>query len=102
MDKELNLKYKDELKDLTITQGQILVKLINRETGRDAYSLIKELKGGFNARMYQTAFGFIDNNLKTQYDPYGVDKDIEMIVSELEKKYTQHAIQLQTKPREKK
>jgi hypothetical protein len=88
LDKELNMRFKDELKDLSVTQGQILVKLINRQTGKDVYSLLKELKGGFNARMYQTAFKFFDNNLKTQYDPYGADKDIEMIVQDLEQRYT--------------
>lgn len=87
LDAELNKKYKDELKEFSTSEGQILVKLINRETGRDVYSLIKELKGGFNARMYQTAFKFFDNNLKTQYDPFGADKDIELIVQDLERRY---------------
>lgn len=84
LDIELNSKFKEELKSLSTTQGKILVKLINRQTGRSAYELIKELKGGTNARMYQTAFSFIDNDLKTQYDPFGADKDIEMIVREIE------------------
>lgn len=92
LDAELNKRYKDELKELSTSQGQILVKLINRETGRDVYSLVKELKGGFNARMYQTAFKFFDNNLKMQYDPFGVDKDIEMIVKDFEQRYMNRRI----------
>ncbi len=84
LDIELNSKFKDELKNLSETQGKILVKLVNRQTGRKVYDIIKELKGGVNARFYQTAFSFIDNDLKTQYDPFGVDKDIEMIVKEIE------------------
>lgn len=91
LDIELNSKFKEELKNLTQNQGKILVKLINRQTGRSAYELIKELKGGANARMYQTAFSFIDNDLKTQYDPFGKDRDIEMIVQEIEASgYFQH------------
>lgn len=84
--KAMNDRFKNELKDLTITQGKILVKLINRETGRDCYDVIKELKGGFNARISQTMAYFFDNDLKAQYDPYGSDRDIEMIVREIESK----------------
>ncbi len=86
VEKEMNAKFKNELKDLSISQGQILVKLINRETGKDCYSVIKDLKGGLNARIYQTAAQLFDNSLKNQYDPYGKDKDIEMIVQEIESK----------------
>jgi|SRR5690606_9407916 len=96
VEKEMNAKFKDELKDLSISQGQILVKLINRETGRDCYSVIKDLKGGFNARIYQTAAQLFNNSLKNQYDPYGEDKDIEMIVQEIESKnYYRYQYKLQ-------
>lgn len=84
VEKEMNQRFKGELKNLSITQGKILVKLINRQTGRDVYDIIKDVKGGFNARIYQTTAFFFDNNLKNQYDPYGEDKDIEMIVKEIE------------------
>ncbi len=98
LDKELNERFKDELKNLSVNQGKILVKLVNRETGRDVYSILKELKGGVNARVYQTAFKFIDNNLKTKYDPEGEDKDIERIVLELERQqYKQYLLSLESK-----
>lgn len=84
VEKEMNSRFKGELKNLSMTQGKILVKLINRQTGREVYDIIKEVKGGFNARIYQTTAFFFDNNLKKQYDPYGDDKDIEMIVKEIE------------------
>ena len=84
VEKEMNSRFKGELKNLSITQGKILVKLINRQTGRDVYDIVKDVKGGFNARIYQTTAFFFDNNLKKQYDPFGEDKDIEMIVKELE------------------
>lgn len=102
LDIELNSKFKDELKDLSTTQGRILVKLVNRQTGRRVYDIIKELQGGTNARFYQTALSFVDNDLKTQYDPFGVDKDIEMIVRELEAgDYFQHQ-KISVKPSAKK
>ncbi len=95
IEKEMNNRFKGELKDLSITQGKILVKLINRQTGRDCYSVIKDLKGGLNARIFQTTAFFFDNNLKQQYDPYGQDKDIELIVQEIESKsYYKHLYQL--------
>lgn len=98
VEKEMNARFKDELKNLSMTQGKILVKLINRQTGRDCYSVIKEIKGGLNARIYQTAAFFFDNDLKKQYDPFGTDKDIEMIVKEIEaKNYYQYQYQLQQK-----
>jgi hypothetical protein len=98
VEQEMNAKFKDELKNLSMTQGQILVKLINRQTGRDCYSVIKEIKGGLNARIYQTAAFFFDNDLKAQYDPYNKDKDIEMIVQEIESKnYFQYQYQQQQK-----
>lgn len=81
---EMKAKFKDQLKDLTMTQGLILVKLINRQTGRDCYDIIKEIKGGFNARISQTAASLFNNNLKAQYDPYGEDSQIEAIVQEIE------------------
>lgn len=80
----LSSQFKDELKNLTVTQGQILVKLINRETGRKSYDIIRQLKGGLNARMYQTTAFFFSHNLKSQYDPFGEDADIEHIVKEIE------------------
>lgn len=83
---EMKARFKNELQDLTMTQGLILVKLINRQTGRDCYSIIKELRGGFNARISQTVATLFDNNLKTQYEPYGADSQIEAIVQEIEAK----------------
>lgn len=98
VEKEMNDKFKDQLKNLSMTQGQILVKLINRQTGRDCYSVIKEIKGGLNARIYQTAAFFFDNDLKAQYDPYGKDRDIEIIVQEIESKnYYQYQMAQQQK-----
>lgn len=94
IEKQLNSRFKGELEDLTITQGQILVKLIDRQTGQNCFHIIKELKGGFNAFIWQSVALIFSNNLKREYDPYDRDKDIETIVQEIEA-YNAHKYQLQ-------
>ncbi len=84
IERELNRRWKGELEDLTITQGQLLVKLIDRETGKNCFSIIKEMKGGFTATVWQGVALLFSNNLKREYDPWGDDKDIEAIVQEIE------------------
>lgn len=84
LEKELNRQFKGELEELTISQGQVLVKLINRQTGKNCFSIIQELKGGFSAVVWQSVALLFSNNLKREYDPEGRDKDIELIVQELE------------------
>jgi len=91
VEKELNKRFKGELEDLTITQGQILVKLIDRQTGKNCFSIIKELKGGFSAVIWQSVALLFSNNLKREYDPYDRDKDIEAVVQEIEQRgYYRH------------
>lgn len=87
IEKELNKRFKGELEELTITQGQLLVKLINRQTGKNCYSIIRELKGGFSAVVWQSVALIFSNNLKREYDPYDRDKEIEAIVADLEANY---------------
>jgi hypothetical protein len=84
LEKELNNHFKGELENLSITQGQILVRLIDRQTGKNCYSIVKELKGGFSAVVWQSVALLFSNNLKREYDPTDRDKDIEDIVKELE------------------
>ena len=81
---ELNRRFKDELKNLSISQGQVLVKLIARQTGRPCYTIIKDLKGGFNAGIFQAVALLFDNNLRNHYDALGEDANIESIVQEIE------------------
>lgn len=87
VEKDLNARFKGELTDLTITQGQILVKLINRQTGKNCFGIIKELKGGFSAVVWQSVALLFSNNLKKEYDPQERDRDIELVVRELEATY---------------
>ena len=83
-ERELNRRFKDELTNLTISQGQVLVKLIARQTGRPCYNIIKDLKGGINATIFQGMALLFDNNLRNNYDPQGEDAVIEQLVQEIE------------------
>ena len=96
IERELNKRFKGELQNLTITQGQILVKLISRQTGRNCFSIIKEVKGGFNAFVWQGVALLFSNNLKREYDPYERDRDIEAIVRDLETdNYYRYQVEMQ-------
>jgi hypothetical protein len=77
---ELRAQYEEQLKQLTITQGRLLIKLIDRETGQTTYSLVKELRGSFSAVFWQTIARFFGTNLKSKYDPQGEDKLTEEIL----------------------
>lgn len=81
---ELNRQFKGELENMTISQGQVLVKLIARQTGKPCYQIVKELKGGFNAGIWQAVALLFNNNLRNTYDATGEDAVIESIVMEIE------------------
>ncbi|MEN8155401.1 MAG: DUF4294 domain-containing protein [Bacteroidota bacterium] len=83
-EKEIMDKFEQEVKRLTVTQGIILVKLIDRETGHTSYEVIKDLKGGITAFFWQGIARFFGNNLKAEYDPDGEDLLIEDIVQGIE------------------
>ncbi len=85
-EKELFGKYKNEIENLTINEGQVLVKLIARQTGKSCYEIIREMKSGFNARLWQTVAILFDNNLKADYAPLAKDSLIEKFVLEIESK----------------
>lgn len=84
-EKEINEKYGGDLKKLTFSQGKILIKLIDRETGNSSYSLVRELRGNFTAFFYQAFARIWGYNLKVKYDPEGKDKQIETIVKMIER-----------------
>lgn len=86
-EKELRKEFTDKLTNLSVYQGKVLMKLINRETGNNCYEIIQEYKGGFTATIYQTVAIVFGSNLKQAYNPIDKDKDIETIVQELEKMY---------------
>ena len=78
-DAEIKNMFNTEVKELTITQGQILTKLIDREVGRTTYDIVKETKGGFAAFSYQLIARVVGHNLKTTYNATE-DRDIELII----------------------
>jgi hypothetical protein len=83
-EKDIMKRFEKDVRKLTVTQGIILVKLIDRETGRTSYQVIKELKGGFTAFFWQGIARIFGNNLKTKYDPERQDKIMEDIVLGIE------------------
>ena len=80
VEKEIRAQFEGDLKNLTITQGRLLIKLIDRETGETSYELVKELRGSFSAVFWQTLARLFGSNLKTQYDAKGEDQLIEDIL----------------------
>ena len=80
VEEELEEEFGNELRDLTISQGVILIKLIDRETGDTSYELVKELRGSFSAFFWQSLARIFGHNLKDQYDPEGEEEMIENIV----------------------
>lgn len=69
-------EYADKLKNLTMSEGKILVKLIYRETNSSSYEILKSYRGRFNAFFWQTMAKFWDNNLKTEYNPVNIREDM--------------------------
>lgn len=86
LEKEMRAKFEKELKDLNTGQGEMLFKLINRETGNNAYEIIKQVKGGFNAWIMQQLAKRWGYDLKDKYDPKQ-EKMIELIIKELGAEY---------------
>ncbi len=82
---ELRKEFTNPLTNLSVYQGKVLMKLINRETGNNCYEIIKEYKGGFNARVYQTVAFFFNSNLKQPYNAKADDALIEKFVKEVQR-----------------
>ena len=88
-EKDLKKEFADKLTNLSVYQGKVLMKLINRETGNNCYSIIQEYKGGFTAGFWQTIAVVLGSNLKQGYVPASDarDRDIELIVRDVERMY---------------
>jgi hypothetical protein len=71
----LSNEFEEQLKKLSRKQGQILIKLIHRQTGTTTYELVKNLKSGWTAFWSNTTAKMFDLNLKAQYRPYEVNED---------------------------
>ncbi|MFN3874657.1 MAG: DUF4294 domain-containing protein [Flavobacteriales bacterium] len=82
---ELRAEFEAEVKDLTISQGKVLIKLIDRETGRTSYHLVQQLRGSFTAFVWQGMARLFGHDLKARYDPLGDDRLIEVVVQRIER-----------------
>jgi len=83
-EKELFAEFEDQIRHMTVSEGRILIKLIDRETGKSSYEIIKEFKGGFNAFFWQTVARLFGHDLKSAYDAENEDKMIEYIVMQID------------------
>jgi hypothetical protein len=86
-EKEITDQYTKEIENLTFTQGAILIRLIDRETGNTSYQVVQELRGKVRAFFYQGFARLWGYNLKSEYDPHNnpEDDEIETIVTLLER-----------------
>ncbi|MBQ2508860.1 MAG: DUF4294 domain-containing protein [Bacteroidales bacterium] len=74
-EKEMLDRYTEELKKCTISQGMVLLKLIDRETGKTSYTIVNELRGKLRAGFYQTFARLFGYNLKAGFDPQHSKQD---------------------------
>ncbi len=86
-EKELKRDFADRLTQLSVYQGKVLMKLINRQTGNNCYEIIDEYKGFVNAAFWQTVAVVFGSNLKQSYEPSDKDLDMEKIVRDVEVMY---------------
>jgi hypothetical protein len=83
----LRKEFTTPLTNLSVYQGKILMKIINRETDNTCYEIIKEYKGSFSAKFWQTIAWIFGSSLKQDYDPKGEDAEMERIVQEVARMY---------------
>jgi hypothetical protein len=84
LEKQVFHDYEGDMNEMTITQGRILIRLIDRETENTSYDLIKEYRGKSSASFWQGIARLLGTNLKEEYDPFGDDFLIEQIIREIE------------------
>jgi hypothetical protein len=84
VEKELFAEFEDELRRMKVSEGRILIKLLDRETGNSSFEIIKEFKGGFSAFFWQSVAKLFGHDLKSQYDPKLEDVLIEYIIVQID------------------
>ncbi|GGX25263.1 DUF4294 domain-containing protein [Aquimarina muelleri] len=75
LQKYMEEEFTKELKKLTRTEGQILVKLIHRQTGKTMFELVKEYRSGWKAFWYNNTAKLFNISLKEKYDPINIEED---------------------------
>lgn len=81
VEKEMFKEFEKPLKKLTVSQGRLLIKMLDRETGRTGYQIIKELKGGFSAFFWQSIALLFDSSLKSTFDAEGQDMMLDQLIT---------------------
>lgn len=80
-EEEIKAQFENDIRNMTQSQGILLIKLIDREGGKSSYEIISATRGKFRAVFWQSFSYFWGIDLKEQYDPSGKDKEIETIVN---------------------
>ncbi len=80
VEKEMFKEFEKPLKNLTMSQGRLLIKMLDRETGRTSYQIVKELKGGVSAFFWQSIALLFDSNLKAKFDANGQDMMLDQLI----------------------
>lgn len=80
VEKELFRIFEKDIRNMTISQGLVLMRLVDRECGMSAFQIIKTYENGFSANFWQLVAKIFSQNLKTRYDPKGEDRKIEELV----------------------
>lgn len=78
--KELFNVFEGQMRNLTVSQGALIMKLVDREVGKSSYNIIKGYKSGLTAGFWQGIAKLFGSDLKKPYDPEGEDKDVEELV----------------------
>lgn len=81
VEKELLSLFSKDIKNMTTSQGVLLLRLVDRECGMSAYSIIKEYENSFAANFWQVVAKLFSQDLKSRYDPKGRDANIEELVT---------------------
>jgi hypothetical protein len=84
VEKDVFAEYEDDIQNMTISQGKLLIKLIDRETQNTSYYLIREYRGKFSAVFWQGIARIFGTDLKAEYDAFGEDALIEAIINEID------------------
>jgi len=78
--KDIVAEFESDVRKMTFSQGKILIKLVDRETGETSYEWLKEMRGDLFAGFWQTVARIFGNDLKAEFDATGEDRQIEQIV----------------------
>jgi hypothetical protein len=84
-EREIQKKYTPVLREMTFSQGKILLKLIDRQTSRTSYDILLEMRGRLRASIWQGVAKLFNADLNATYDAAGEDREIEEIITLIER-----------------